>query len=187
YAPSNLVRKPMTPKELGAVVKSQGGTVGIVFGREGTGLTNAELGQCEATLTIPASTEYQTLNMSHAAAIVFYELHLTSGESATDELASEQVKRTILRFMSESAVQSGIEERDRSLLARAFRNILGRSALRQREGSLLAEVLRKVSETLNHDVNSLESSKAPPAISESDADSQDWVEESPILPERRIS
>ncbi len=187
YAPSNLVRKPMTPKELGAVVKSQGGTVGIVFGREGTGLTNAELGQCDATLTIPASTEYQTLNMSHAAAIVFYELHLTSGESATDELASEQVKRTILRFMSESAVQSGIEERDRSLLARAFRNILGRSALRQREGSLLAEVLRKVSETLNHDVNSLESSKAPPAISESDADSQDWVEESPILPERRIS
>jgi len=187
YASSNLVRKPMTPKELGAVVKSQGGTVGIVFGREGTGLTNAELGQCDATLTIPASTEYQTLNMSHAAAIVFYELHLTSGESTTDELASEQVKRTILRFMSESAVQSGIEERDRSLLARTFRNILGRSALRQREGSLLAEALRKVSETLNHDVNSLESSKAPPAISESDAESEDWVEESPSLPERRIS
>ena len=79
-----------------------------------------------------------------------------------------------------------MEERDRSLLARAFRNILGRSALRQREGSLLAEVLRKVSETLNHDIDSLERSKAPPAISVSDAESEDWVEESPSLPERRI-
>jgi len=187
YASSNLVRKPMTPKELGKVVKSHAGTVGIVFGREGTGLTNAELDQCDATLTIPASPEYQTLNLSHAAAIVFYELHLASGESTTDELASEQVKRTILRFMSESAAQSGKEERDRSLLARALRNILGRSALRHREGSLLAEVLRRVSETLNHHVNSLESSETPPAVSESDAESGDWAEDSPSLPERRIS
>jgi len=187
YASSNLVRKPMTPKELGKVVKSQAGTVGIVFGREGTGLTNAELDQCDATLTIPTSPEYQTLNLSHAAAIVFYELHLASGESTTDQLASEQVKRTILRFMSESAAQSGMEQRDRSLLARAFRNILGRSALRHREGNLLAEALRRVSETLNHHVNSLESSETPPAVSESDAESGDWAEDSPSLPERRIS
>jgi tRNA/rRNA methyltransferase len=187
YAPFNLVRKPMTPKELGNVVKSQTGTVGIVFGREGTGLTNAELGQCDATLTIPASPEYQTLNLSHAAAIVFYELHLTSGESATDELASVQVKRTILRFLSKSAEQSGMEERDRSLLTRALRNVLGRSALRHREGSLLAEALRRVSETLNHHVNSLESSETPLAASESDAESGDWAEGSPSLPERRIS
>jgi TrmH family RNA methyltransferase len=175
YVPSNLVRKPMTPKELGTVVKSQAGTIGIVFGREGTGLTNAELDQCDATLTIPASPEYQTLNLSHAAAIVFYEVHLTSGESSTDELASEQVKRTILRFMSESAAQSGMEERDMRLLARALRNILGRSALRHREGSLLAEALRRVSETLNHDVNNLESSEASPAVSESGAESGDWA------------
>jgi len=187
YASFNLVRKTMSPRELGAVVKSQAGRVGIVFGREGTGLTNAELDQCDATLTIPASREYQTLNMSHAAAIVFYELHLTSGESATDELASEQVKRTILRFMSESVTQSGMEERDMSLLARAFRNILGRSALRHREGSLLAEALRRVAETLNQDVNSLECSKAPPAISESDAESRDWAEESPSLPKGSFS
>ena len=187
YVSSNLVRKPMTPKELGSVVKSQSGTVGVVFGREGTGLTNAEMDYCDATLTIPASPEYQTLNLSHAAAIVLYELHLTSGGSATDELASEQVKRTILRFMSESAAQSGMEEHDRRLLARAFRNILGRSGLRHREGSLLAEALRRVSEALNRHVNGVESSEASPAVSESDAESEDWAEDSPSLPEGRIS
>ncbi len=186
YVSSNLVRKPMTPKELGNVVERQAGTVGIVFGREGTGLTNTELDQCDATLTIPASPEYQTLNLSHAAAIVFYELHLTSGELATGELASEQVKGTILRFMSESAAQSGMDERDRSLLVRAFRNILGRSALRHREGSLLAEALRGVSETLTL-VRSSENSEAPSALSGSVAKSGDWAEESPSLPKGSVS
>ena len=187
YVSSNLVRKPMTPKELGSVVERQAGTVGIVFGREGTGLTNAELDQCDATLTIPASPEYQTLNLSHAAAIVFYELHLTSGESTTDELASEQVKRTILRFMSESAAQSGMDGHDRSLLARAFRNTLGRAGLRRREGSLLVEALRRVSETLDRHVNGVESSETSHAVSGSDAESEGWAEDSPSLPEGRIS
>jgi tRNA/rRNA methyltransferase len=160
YASSNLVRKPMTPKDLVSIVREQSGTVGIVFGREGTGLTNSELGQCDATLTIPASSEYRTLNLSHAAAIVFYELHSAYGESSTDGFASGQVKKTILRFMSESATLSGMEEYKRGLLTRAFRNILGRSGLRHREGSLLAEALRRISETLT-DVNKQENSLIP--------------------------
>jgi tRNA/rRNA methyltransferase len=148
FVPSNLIRKPMTPRELGLVLTNQAGTVGIVFGREGTGLTNAELGKCDATLTIPANPEYQTLNLSHAAAIVFYELHNAFGKSYADRLASEQVKKTILAFVSESTALSGIDEYDRRLLIRAFRNVLGRSALRHREGSLLAEAMRRISENL---------------------------------------
>src|SRR5207302_1661249 len=67
YAASNLVRKPMTPRELGNVLKNRAGTVGIVFGREGTGLTNVELGQCDATLTIPAVSEYQPSGIAKGA------------------------------------------------------------------------------------------------------------------------
>src|SRR5205807_2411668 len=111
YAASNLVRKPVTPRELGHVLKNRAGTVGIVFGREGTGLTNVELGHCDATLTIPAVSEYQTLNLSHAAAIVFYELHVAAGESSMDGLASERVKKTILSFLSDSALRSGSKAR----------------------------------------------------------------------------
>jgi tRNA/rRNA methyltransferase len=186
YLPSNLARKPMTPKKLTSIVKRQAGTIGIVFGREGTGLTNAELSRCDATLTIPANSEYQTLNLSHAAAIVFYELHLISGESATAELASVQVKRAILRFLSESAAQSGMEERDIGLLVRALRNILGRSALRHREGNILAEALRRVSETLTL-VKRKENSQTPPAVSDSDAESGDWAREARCLSRRRVS
>jgi len=186
YAHSNLVRKPMTPRELGRVLGNQAGTVGIVFGREGTGLTNVELGQCDATLTIPAVSEYQTLNLSHAAAIVFYELHDSAVEPSTDRLASEEVKKTILGFLSESAVLSGIEQYERGLLTRAFRNILGRSALRHREGSLLVEVLRKISETLSR-AEKPEDSGTTSAVSESDTEATDWGRETSRLSQRHIS
>jgi TrmH family RNA methyltransferase len=176
YASSNLVRKPMTPKELGAIVKSQTGTVGMVFGREGTGLTNAELGQCDTTLTIPASSEYQTLNLSHAAAIIFYELYDTSPELSSDEFAPEKVKKTILRFLSQSAALSGMEEYERLLLTRAFRNVLGRSALRHREANLLAEVLRRISETLTH-VKTPQDHETQLPISESGTEVAGWTDE----------
>jgi len=186
YVPSNLARKPMTPKELTSIVKRQAGTIGIVFGREGTGLTNAELSQCDASLTIPSNSEYQTLNLSHAAAIVFYELHSTLGESATDKLASEQVKKAILRFLSESAALSGMKERDKALLTKAFRNVLGRSALRHREGSLLVEALRRISETLNQPKQP-ENSERLSAVSASDTESRDWTGETSDLSQRHNS
>jgi TrmH family RNA methyltransferase len=181
YDASNLLRKPMTPKELGTKVKSLTGTVGIAFGREGTGLTNSELDRCDATLTIPASSEYQTLNLSHAAAIIFYELHNPKGESSTGRLASDQVKKTILRFLSESAALSGIEAYDRALPARAFRNILGRSALRFREGNLLAEAMRRISESLPRGTHDEDSDLLPPVVSESDPESRSWDRQTPGL------
>jgi len=183
YTASNLVRKPMTPRALGHVLRKQSGSVGIVFGREGTGLTNVELGHCDATLTIPAVSEYQTLNLSHAAAIVFYELHVAAGESSMDVLASERVKKTILGFLSDSALRSGIEEHDRALLTRAFRNVLGRSAIRQREGSLLVEVLRRISEALTRTKDSGDLS----AVTETETGTRGWAEVTSGLPQRHDS
>lgn len=177
YDSSNLVRKPMTPKELSMMVGSRSGTVGILFGREGTGLTNSELDKCEATVTIPASTEYQTLNLSHAAAIVFYELFNVAGVSSTDWFASVQVKKTILRFLSESALLSGMDKNKIGLLTRAFRNVLGRSGLRHREGSVMAEAMRRICETLT-DGETLESSEVKLAVSESNTASRDWTPQS---------
>jgi len=186
YSASNLVRKPMTPRELGNVLKNRAGTVGIVFGREGTGLTNVELGQCDATLTIPAVSEYQTLNLSHAAAIVFYELHVTAGESSMDGLASERLKKTILGFLSDSALRSGIEEHDRAQLTRAFRNVLGRSAIRHREGSLLAEVLRRISEALSQ-TKEPEDSGTLSVVSETESGTRAWAGDTSRLPQRHDS
>ena len=148
FSEANLLRKSMTVRDLKSVVQNSSGTVGLVFGREGTGLNNAELGLCDGIVSIPTADEYQTLNLSHAAAIVFYELYDVARVPDGDLLATEEVKKTILGYLSNSATLAGLEEYRVGLTIRAFRNVLGRSGLRWREGSLLAGTLRHISEAL---------------------------------------
>lgn len=51
-----------------------GPSVGIVFGRERTGLTNEELSLADSTIYIPANENYSVLNLAQAVNIVGYEL-----------------------------------------------------------------------------------------------------------------
>ena len=148
-SPVNILRRPLTVRELGVALKNHTGTVGVVFGREGTGLTNVELGQCDTIATIPASDKYQTLNLSHAAAIVFYELFAATSKDRGELLASEDVKKTILSYFSTSAISAGLEEYKVGLTMRALRNVMGRSAIRRREASLLAGAFRQISDIVS--------------------------------------
>ncbi len=141
HSAMNLLRKPMNPRELGEVLSAHSGAVGIVLGRESTGLTNHELGLCDAIVTIPAAPAYPTLNLSHAAAIVFYELHHSGSGVAEDELADQRVRNSILDYLAESLALIGHEEYKIGLASRALRNMMGRSAIRRREGNLLAGAL----------------------------------------------
>jgi len=145
HSSTNLLRRPMTPEELGESLAGSSGTVGLVFGREGTGLNNHELSICDSIITIPAADAYPTLNISHAAAIIFYELTKPKLSVPRSDLASEGVKRTILGYMSDLLSEAGLEEYKIGLTARALRNIMGRSAMRMREASLLAGGLRAIS------------------------------------------
>jgi len=48
--------------------------VSLLFGREDRGLYNEEVNECGLLLTIPANKEHPSLNLSHAVAVVAYEL-----------------------------------------------------------------------------------------------------------------
>src|SRR4029077_3685448 len=149
HSSTNLLRRPMTPEELSDSLAGVSGTVGLVFGREGTGLNNHELSMCDAIVTIPAADAYPTLNLSHAAAIIFYELTKPKPSLPRSDLASDDVKRTILGYMSELLTEAGHEEYKIGLTARALTSIMGRSAIRRREASLLAGGLRAISTLLS--------------------------------------
>ncbi|MEW5747065.1 MAG: RNA methyltransferase, partial [Nitrospirota bacterium] len=49
-------------------------TVALLFGREDRGLYNREVDECGLLLTIPSNKEHPSLNLSHAVAVVAYEL-----------------------------------------------------------------------------------------------------------------
>lgn len=51
--------------------------VALVFGNETSGLSNAELGLCQALVTIPANPQYSSLNLAAAVQILCYEIRQT--------------------------------------------------------------------------------------------------------------
>jgi TrmH family RNA methyltransferase len=74
------LRKAISPRELVAHLSKIEGTVSILFGREDFGLFNSEIARCDILVTIPASKEYPVLNVSHAVAVVLYELYMSKAK-----------------------------------------------------------------------------------------------------------
>ena len=69
-------RIPLEPRELGKKIRGRKSL--LVLGREDTGLTDAELSRCDLTVTIPTSDVYPAMNLSHAAAVIFFEVYIIS-------------------------------------------------------------------------------------------------------------
>ncbi len=65
-----------------AALESRRHSVALVFGRERSGLTNAELDRCHRLVHIPANPDYSSLNLACAVQIMAYELYRQKGESA---------------------------------------------------------------------------------------------------------
>lgn len=53
----------------------QGSKIALIFGRERIGLMNEELQKCDYHLSIPANTEYSSLNLAMSVQIIAYEIY----------------------------------------------------------------------------------------------------------------
>ena len=69
----NLSRIPIKPEEL-SVKMNPNNKIAILFGREGDGLSNEEIDKCDIIVSIPTDPSYPIMNITHAAAIIFYEI-----------------------------------------------------------------------------------------------------------------
>jgi len=144
---SNVSRVAITPRQLADRATTTKGTMAVVFGRESTGLTNQELGECDFMVTIPASRDYNVLNVATAASIVFYELFHKAAVRRLG-LASQPSKRRLLAKFDELMGKCDLQPHRRRLAQRAFRNVISRSFISRREASLLVGVLRKATSKL---------------------------------------
>jgi tRNA/rRNA methyltransferase len=129
------------------VVSTGGGTVAILFGNEDTGLTDEELSLCNLAVSIPSSSAFPSLNLSHAVQIVCYEVfralskdRLTPfapiGAGDLDSLVSviTGALKAIGFFKLVGPERMGI----------FFRDILARAGLSVNEARRLAVVFRKI-------------------------------------------
>ena len=134
-----------SPEESAAQAVSQppGSRVAFVFGREDSGLTTSELDLCHAFVTIPTDGDYPSMNLSHAVALLLYELrkaHLalpaTPPQSRVPAKAGDV--ENMFRHMRKTLLDAEyLDPQNPDHILRAFRRLFGRSGLDDREVRIL--------------------------------------------------
>jgi TrmH family RNA methyltransferase len=143
----NLPRSPITPEQLASSIP-KGKKIAIVFGREGTGLTNKEIQMCDFIVTVPTSPKYAAMNLSHSAAIIFYELFKNSksrkiGEQITpaSKTDKEQILKMIDNVLDKLRFATKGKKETQKLV---WRRIVNKAFLTKREAFAIMGFFRKL-------------------------------------------
>ena len=138
----NISRITLPVHNLKLKKHSLGKNICLLLGRESTGLDNHELKFCDFIINIPTSNSYSTMNISHALAIILYELNTFKYEPIT--VASKtMIERTISNYM-EIAKLVRIQEHKIVVLETVFRRMLGNNNPTPKENSVLLGLASKI-------------------------------------------
>ncbi len=143
-AQERYIRKPIfSPEELRAFLEGKDGKVIVAFGREDYGLFDEELELCHMIVTIPTNPEYPVMNVSHAVAVILYEL--SKGRYGVEEktyATAKDIENLVANFEKlMKAVWYPKHRIDRTIIA--LRRILGRSLITRRELTVLHGIVTK--------------------------------------------
>lgn len=147
----------LSPRELADRLPSECASVdarvALVFGREDSGLTNAELQRCHAHVHIPTNADFSSLNLAAAVQVLAYECRMAwlsqaddqadapTGTADDDDLATHEELERYFEHLERTLV--GIEFHDpaqpRQLMAR-----LRRLYLRARPERMEMNILRGI-------------------------------------------
>ena len=141
----NLSRIPLKPEDLAKSINVNN-KIAILFGREGDGLSNKEIEDCDICVSIPTDPTYPILNISHAAAIIFYELFKNKHEFPVEGLeeSSHLEKEYLVKDMTDLINSLYIPEHKKKNGLKTFRNIINRAFITGREAHTFKGILRRL-------------------------------------------
>ncbi len=149
----NIVRDTISPIRLAELIHDipKKENIYIVFGREASGLKNSELQMCDIVLTNDTGTDYATMNISHALAIILYEItkrdlqHPTSRVTVRNpKIACRQETEMLIAYAAKAAEMAGYDIHKRPLLDSALKRLLAKSNPTSKEVMLMVSLFRKV-------------------------------------------
>jgi len=150
----NILRVPITPEQLAERLSEldrksrKKVSIGIVMGREGSGLTNEELEMMDFTVTIPTSKKYGTMNLSHATTIILYEIFKKiSDENIISHInpISEPERKQLMKLLDESMDKMYFLNEDKKDTQRiVWKKMINKSFLSKREAYALMGFLKKI-------------------------------------------
>lgn len=143
----NITRSPLLPNEFAKKIPKKS-NVALVLGRESHGLYNKELELCDFVVTIPSSKKYHSLNLSHAAIILFYELYKVHGENKiTSHIpsATKKEKEVIIENFNKllDAIEFSTKEKKQTQKI-VWKKLFSKAMLTKREAFAVIGLLKKM-------------------------------------------
>ncbi len=141
----NVARIAVSPEQLADSI-NYNGNVALIFGREGNGLSNQEISLCNVIVSIPTHDYYPILNITHAAAIIFYEMFKREKSYPVDrlEVATADEKESLISYMDDIIFKLGYPQHKSKNASLVFKRIIGRAFICGREAHTLKGTLRRI-------------------------------------------
>ncbi|MHB1676772.1 MAG: RNA methyltransferase [Sulfuriferula sp.] len=148
----DLSHKLLSAREAAPLLLAQAAAapVALVFGTEMSGLTNAELDQCQMLINIPANPDYSSLNLAAAVQILGYELRcalpgLAESKIPPVELAQHHDLELFYQELEQTLVLTGFLNlaAPRRLMTR-LRRLYARAQLEKDELNILMGMLKHI-------------------------------------------
>ena len=141
----------LTPAELGAKLQDKEGTVALLLGREDCGLNSEEISLCDMIVSIPTSGEYPVMNLSHSAAVLFYELYRNgSNNPASVQMASKESLNLLAEREGDLLQEIAYPEHKVDFALLMLRRIFGRAELTEREARALLGIIKRIRWRIGH-------------------------------------
>jgi tRNA/rRNA methyltransferase len=152
----DMVKPAVTPKQMAdEAAQASTAKIGVVFGPERTGLENIEVSFCNKILYVPVNSEYKSLNLAQAVALVCYELFQTNvnkiykvNDVDKAELASKGDYNALFEFLEVELDRSNffqVAEKKPRMMDN-IRNIFAKTNLTKQEMQTLRGVLKAIKE-----------------------------------------
>jgi len=142
---------PLTSREAGQRVAdlAREHRVGLVFGREESGLTDVELRRCNELSSVPSGAAHPSLNLSQAVMIYAYEIFqasLTGLPPRRHQLATVQEVEQVLKHLGQSLGTIGFRphQGDPESFLRSLRRVLSRAPLEKRDVNVLHRICQQI-------------------------------------------
>ncbi len=154
----NIKRLAIFPEDLTIPISEKPLNIAILFGKESSGLTNEEISLVDILLRIPSNDNYPTLNISHACAIILYEIFkkiytINIGRGKSPILLATKDDRLFLRGIIKELIEKlKIRTYKEEIVFFAFKNIFERALMSKKELSLIADLFSKINLVLK-DIN----------------------------------
>ena len=125
-----------------------GNRIAIVFGNEVNGLENDDIALCHELISIPSSSAFPSLNLSHAVMVVAYELFVAAQAnlpSSDRTLAPSGELEQFYQHLQKSLQDMGfIDKAHPDHMMFSLRQMFGRARLDSRDVSILRGILSQI-------------------------------------------